>query len=204
LELDKVDLRISRAAGENIHSSSRDDEVLFAVNGGFFDVRPSGRYFATGLLVSKGKELSPLSPHLSGILVVSEGRAQLLSPSDALPKWSQVDMAVQCRPRLLEPGGALGVHSDDKARAPRTAACIRDGGRTLDFVLVWGRRNPETGPGLYAVSQALRAFGCDSALNLDGGASTGMYLKGRPSADHFARGPVPWVIEGRRAPPQTQ
>ena len=174
-----------------------DPGVAFAVNGGFFEL--SGA--PTGLLSSRGQRVGVWGPHAgSGILLVSNGRARLVS-SDKMPVLEGVELAVQCGPRLIEPGGAVGIHHDDGKRAARTAACIRDEGRELDVVLAWTRNSDRDGPGLLELARWLAApialgdrSGCESALNLDGGPSTGVYFRGFPDELRKPFGPVPWAL----------
>ena len=69
----------------------------------------------------------------------------------------------------------MNIRSDDGNRADRTALCLRDGGRTLDVVVA--RTNDAAGrdgPTLYRFARALARRGCQQALNLDGGPSTGV------------------------------
>jgi uncharacterized protein YigE (DUF2233 family) len=79
--------------------------------------------------------------------------------------------AVQCRPRLVV-ASKNNIHSDGGPRAARTALCLRDGGKTLEFVVAAeGPGHP--GPTLYELGNELALDGCEDALNLDGGPSTG-------------------------------
>lgn len=137
-----------------------------AVNGGFFtpDTRPEG------LAVSEGRELSEKNPLLGGgVLTVAHGHGQLFAVEDyAAPDG--LDFAIQCRPRLVV-GGVQHVKKDDGREAERTALCLRDGS-TLEVVIAHGEV-PGHGPTLSAWSGLLTARGCQDALNLDGGPSTG-------------------------------
>jgi exopolysaccharide biosynthesis protein len=56
-----------------------------------------------------------------------------------------------------------------QGRAARTAACVRDGGRTLELYLTEPR---DLGPSLSELAHFLLEQGCEHALNLDGGPST--------------------------------
>jgi uncharacterized protein YigE (DUF2233 family) len=137
-----------------------------AVNGGFFtpDTQPEG------LAVSEGRELSAKSLVLGGgVLTVVRGRGQLFAVEDYVPPEG-LDFAVQCRPRLVV-GAAQHVKKDDGREADRTALCLRDGGSTLEVVIARGAAG--LGPRLSAWSALLVARGCEGALNLDGGPSTG-------------------------------
>ena len=181
-----------------------DRRVLFAVDAGFFteDLHPSGT------LVSRGIDLGAPDPHGgSGLLVIRSGHAEILGSSAPLVREPRVDLAVQCGPRLIERDGSVGIHRDDGRRFARTGLCLRDGGRTLDVVVNWWRDDPLHGPGLLGFAQRLAApspvgdhAGCESALNLDGGPSTGIYVRNAPAASHDAIGPVPFALTVHDAP----
>ncbi|MEI8255422.1 MAG: phosphodiester glycosidase family protein, partial [Deltaproteobacteria bacterium] len=176
-------------------------DVLFAVDAGFFteDMRPSGT------LISRGVSLGSADARGgSGVLVIRRGRAELLESAAPPSTEPSIDLAVQCGPRLVERDGTVGIHRDDGRRFARTGACLRDDGRTLDVVIAYWRDDPMRGPGLLGFSQRLAApsavgdpRGCESALNLDGGPSTGVYVRGAPAASHDAIGPVPYALAVR-------
>jgi len=88
------------------------------------------------------------------------------------------------------------VKSDDKKRAERTALCTRDGGKVIEVVVVRGSDDGESpGPSLFALAAHLVERGCESALNLDGGPSTGAAWKEGGDVKLLApRGPVRHVI----------
>lgn len=146
-------------------------DALLVFNGGFFGLERENE----GLLVDRGRTLTPWSARIGGgVLAVRRGVARLHDgeaepPRDVL----RSDFAIQCRPRLVV-GGRVNVRSDDGRMAHRTALCIRDGGRTVDVVIA--RSNDDGGrgaPALRAFAERLSAAGCEEALNLDGGPSTG-------------------------------
>jgi uncharacterized protein YigE (DUF2233 family) len=162
-----------------------------AVNAGFFDTE--GR--PLGLVVSGGARLSPLGKKLSGgVLTIDGGRARLFE-AESFDPASSPRFAIQCRPRLVV-GGQPNVRSDDGQRAERTALCLRDAGRTLEVLLV---RDAEGGPSLYALGRFLAERGCEDALNLDGGPSTGAAWRERMSTDAaVGGGPEVRVVAPRR------
>lgn len=161
-------------------------EGELAVNGGFFD--PNGK--ALGLAISDGAVLSRASKAMSGGMLTSDGqRAQLWEAETfTLPEGTR--FGVQCKPRLVV-DGALNIRRDDGHRSERTALCIRDGGRTLDVVIVRDEAADMAGPSLFALGRHLVKLGCESALNLDGGPSTGVAWReeGRVTALE-PRGPI--------------
>lgn len=162
VDLRVVDLHMSRALDRVLH----EDRAELVVNGGFFDARGE----PVGLVVSQGEELSPLKADLSGgVLAVDRERAQLFA-TEAFA-GSAPWFAIQCRPRLVVQS-LVNIHSDAGPRAARTAICLRDSGRTLEFVVA--EQAPDRpGPTLFELATELSADGCEDALNLDGGPSTG-------------------------------
>jgi hypothetical protein len=172
---------------EDARMSTRLDEVLerasaeLVVNAGFFD--PEGK--PVGLSVSGGRVLSPPSRTMSGGVLSVEGGVGSLAPTEGFELPSPIpDFAVQCRPRLVV-DRIVNIRSDDGVRAERTALCLRDAGSTLDVVL----SRPALGapaPTLFELATSLAAFGCDQALNLDGGPSTGAAVRGSSGVELVA------------------
>ena len=144
--------------------------ATLAINGGFFDTndRP------LGLAVSEGKAVSAFSKTMSGgVLITDEARAALFATETYDPEaQAGARFAVQCRPRLVV-DGKVNIKRDDGKRSARTALCVKDGGKELVAVLVREVTDRSFGPSLFALAGFLSAYGCDGALNLDGGPSTG-------------------------------
>jgi uncharacterized protein YigE (DUF2233 family) len=193
--LERYELRI-----EDAGMTTALDAVLtktgaeLVVNGGFFD--PEGK--PVGLAVSGGAVLSRLGKKLSGgVLTADDTRAQLFPAEDfVLPDGGT--FAIQCRPRLVV-DRAANVKGDDGKRAERTALCTRDEGRTVSVVIVRGSDDGESpGPSLFALARHLVDAGCESALNLDGGPSTGVAWHEDGQVKLLApRGPVRHVVAFR-------
>lgn len=139
------------------------------VNGGFFD--PNGK--ALGLAISDGVPLSRLSKAMSGGVLTTDGERARLWESETFTLPEATRFAIQCKPRLVV-DGAPNVRRDDGRRSERTALCVRDGGRTVDVVVVRDEAGDLGGPSLFALGRFLARRGCESALNLDGGPSTGV------------------------------
>jgi uncharacterized protein YigE (DUF2233 family) len=172
---------------EDLHLSTHFDEVLrrrsaaVVVNGGFFDDRGE----PVGLAVSGGVTLSRFAPGLSGGVLWIRDRVAHLTATEEYAETS-VDFAVQCRPRLVVDGRS-NLRGDDGRRAARTAICLRDTGKEIRLVAVLpGAEDPR--PTLYELAAELVAAGCENALNLDGGPSTGW--ADAQGADDYVRPPV--------------
>lgn len=155
------------------------------VNGGFFDRGQAPE----GLVISEGRQLSARSDTLGGgVLAVAGGLATLL-PAEGYVPAPGVTFAVQARPRLVEDGKS-GIVRDDGKAAPRTALCVREAGRTLEVVVARGEA-AGAGPTLALLADMLVSRGCQWALNLDGGPSTGAAWRGPDGAhDLPPRAPV--------------
>lgn len=206
VDLSRTSLGIIRSPNGRPDGAAAMRDVVLAIDAGFFEPDHS----PSGLVVSGAATLAPLGPRGgSGVLVVRDGRAQLLAREslDGGAPWAGAALAVQCGPRLIEPDGRVGIHRDDGHRFARTVACLRDGGRTLDLIATWQRDAPLRGPGLYELARALAAAapdgapGCEAALNLDGGPSTGVFARAADRRWRYAHdpvGPTPWLLVARR------
>src|SRR5262249_34925058 len=100
------------------------------------------------------------------------------------------EFAVQNSPRLIEGAGQLGIHHDDGKRASRTAVCVR--GARLDVLVALAP--PREGPTLYETARLLGDLGCQAALNLDGGPSSGLWL--RPDTGIASSAPLAPIAYG--------
>jgi hypothetical protein len=171
LPLDRTDIEVADAGmGRDFERWVREGASL-VINGGFYgtDRRPEG------LVIAQGRERSAFLARIGGgVLAVTDGRAQLFdAEADPLGLPDRSDFAIQCRPRLVV-DGRNNIRRPTRQTAARTALCIRDGGRRLDVYLA--RREPSrgrAGPNLYTLAAELVREGCEHALNLDGGPSTG-------------------------------
>lgn len=190
--LDSFEVGLSDVHGaSDLASALRTSNAAFVVNGGFFDRDGA----PIGLAVADHRVLSPFSRSLSGgVLVVTEGRASLFD-ADAFNANTNASFAIQCRPRLVVDRRA-NVKSDDGHRAERTALCARDEGRVLEVVLA---RSAVGGPSLFAFARHLATDGCENALNLDGGPSTGAaWREASAVREERPRGPIRHAIVVKR------
>ena len=164
-----VDLGFERTLRAELERS----RASVVINGGFWDPEREPE----GLTVSDGRVVVPFDVDLGGgVLVIEDGRARVLDAEAGEPQvaasWS---FAQQAKPRLVV-DGRVNVERDTGRRADRTAVCLRDGGRTIELVhaRTADERRGRDGPTLFRFAHTLVAAGCDDALNLDGGPSSGM------------------------------
>lgn len=94
--------------------------------------------------------------------------------------WGPVHEAVGGNPTLIEDGKIMVGKSADPffAPHPRTGVGFTKGGKVI-FVTVDGRQRRSRGMTLVQFARFFRSLGAHSALNLDGGGSTTMVVRGR-------------------------
>jgi exopolysaccharide biosynthesis protein len=192
--LSRTTLRVSDLAFERTLSEALEaEEATLAINGGYWDTAREPE----GLTRVGDVELSAFRPSLGGgVLVIADGVGRLLdAEADDFTVPDDVDFAQQCMPRIVV-DGALNIRQNDGRRADRTALCLRDEGRTLDVYIARGRSpDGHGGPTLWDFGEVLVAEGCESALNLDGGSSTGAVFRGEAGIERLpARVPIRLAI----------
>lgn len=189
LDLSQIRLEIaSTGRGEQL-AKLLSERALAVINGGYFeaDFRPST------WLVRNGVELGKRSDTSKGGLLAIKARETYLGPFSGLT--FEPDLAVQSFPLIIEVDGKSGIHRDDGRRAARTVVCQTSS--ALHFVVIAAPRGD--GPTLFETAALLQkpwpaGFGCRTALNLDGGPSSGVWFapgiaaKQRPPAAPVAYG----------------
>jgi exopolysaccharide biosynthesis protein len=169
---------IDNPAGEDdLAAVMRRSRGLAGVNGGYFDPQN----VPVGLLISDGKLIAPLRKArlLSGVLVVTKGRVELLRSAEYSSRKGAT-AALQCGPFLVDAGQVVPGLNDTRS-ARRT------------FVLTGGTDRAAVG---FCSSVTLAELGAilatpritpdlkvQRALNLDGGSSSAFWFAAE-------RGPV--------------
>ena len=182
VELDVFSLRVAGTTfdvvdlgmGRDLAGALAQKSASLAVNGGYF--APSTE--AEGLVIVAGKTLSPFAPALGGgVFVVGRGGRVALHDAAGFSVPLDADFAIQAKPRLVV-ASAVNLHGDDGRKAERTALCVRDEGRSLEVIVAHGKTATPGGPTLTLLAEMLVSRGCEGALNLDGGPSTGAAWQG--------------------------
>jgi len=167
VDLRRVELKLLQAKdlGKSVLTARQFAERSGAVavfNGPFFDLDGS----PMGLLIVDGIEQVPLRSVDWGVFALDAKGPSIVHTSD----WKsrpEVRQAFQVGPRLVVDGAALSLK---RQIARRTALCVLADGRVK--VLVAGNAIWADDLATFFVAE-----GCTSALNLDGGASTQLYLR---------------------------
>lgn len=152
-------------------------QPLLVINGGYFT--PENE--ALGLLVSDGKRFGASFGDFAGMFAVS-GAGQV--SVRWLRDWpydpqEPLQQAVQSFPVLIKPGGVMGFPADaDDGRPARRSLVAEDTEGRILFLIA---------PNGYFSLHRLATFlagsdlGLDVALNLDGGTSSGLWLRLSPT-----------------------
>lgn len=164
---------IDNPTGEDrLAAAMRREQCLAGVNGGYFDPADA----PVGLVISGGKLIAPLRKArlLSGVMIASAGRVQILRAAEYSPKRKATE-ALQCGPFLVDRGQPVPGLNDTRF-ARRT------------FVLAGGPDRAAvglcSGVTLAQLAKILATQGIapelkvQRALNLDGGSSSAFWFAG--------------------------
>jgi len=172
-------------AGQSLPNMASVRGSVASVNASFF----TKTFTTRGLTVSQGEAWSGIGEQQNSPLIACDEKPrcviQLHAPFELKPGWTEV---VAGTPWLLDEG-KVRTAADDASCAnlcakthPRTAVGLDASGRWLYLVAAEGRRGPVLGLTLTELSQIMLQLGARNAVNLDGGGSTTMLLKGESLA----------------------
>lgn len=169
--------------------------ALLVVNGGFF----TETFQATGLTVVAGQASGSSYGDFAGMFAVTAAGPEVRWLG-ARPYHADepLQYALQSFPMLLRPGGLIGYPEEDGQAARRTAVAQDRAGRVLFILAPWGSFT------LHELSLWLARsdLDLDTALNLDGGTSTGLLLaEPEINIPAFTRLPIVITVFPRPAAP---
>ena len=147
---------------------AKDD--VFVINGGFFERDRADRLSPSGLLIVDGNMVAEEHDRAgSGVIYAGENGVAIAYRKD-LSDRSKMRDAVQVGPILVDPGGVKGIYKNVPERHNRSAICLR--GTSFTAFVVEGGISLFQLADLLSLPPASGGFGCDVAINLDGGPST--------------------------------
>lgn len=163
------------------------ENAIVAINGTFFNMREGG---SVCFLKVDGKLINPTIDKESIWFFNQEGAITVDKNENvkvfALPKkdtsWASIakteEHVMASGPILISNEEALGLSSDFDTKHPRTAIGITKDNHLI-FLTIDGRTASSIGVTIPELTQVLQALNCINALNLDGGGSTSMWIKGK-------------------------
>ncbi|HUT23687.1 MAG TPA: phosphodiester glycosidase family protein [Sumerlaeia bacterium] len=188
VDLNRGDLRISFAwadsGTEPVSSMAERAGAIAAVNGTFFD-REKGRSLC--FLRVNGTTIAPGSRGTfdvdAGVLTVGpSGETRVVPRPEGGWKALEPNLhAMAAKPLLVHDGEPARMAETRfvRQRHPRTAVGLTKDNHLL-LVVVDGRTSSAAGMSCHELTRTMLALGCREALNLDGGGSTTMWIRGKP------------------------
>ena len=164
--------------------------AVAAVNGSFFDMQKHNPIcFLRIDSLARGENTPGVDTvnrkyYQYGCLALQEGRARILK-TDSNRRWEErlaYRDVMTAGPLLVHDGQQLPQRPDRTfvtERHNRTAIGLRPDGTTL-LVTVDGRTSQSACLSLPELTRLMMWLGCTEVLNLDGGGSTTLYVRGRP------------------------
>jgi exopolysaccharide biosynthesis protein len=183
----QVKLKLSHSAerGRPIDQFPEHEHALVAINASFFDKR----FAPVGLTISNGDVWPDAYDTANKPVLACDATSRCrihAAPPD--PGSIEKHLAVAGLPALLEDGKdasaalcnvSVGRKKFCDSAHPRTAIGLDAMGRTLWIVAAEGRHPPVLGVSVAELISVLRQLGATDAINLDGGGSSTLSIKGR-------------------------
>ncbi len=185
------------AGMKNTSTQCNEAGALVGINGQYFDNSTGGTGLARDFLKIDGTVATPGADgrsvtFASGAFVFSEDMADIKSVSGNEGARELTDKNVMvCGPLLIDNGkyGYLSLNSTHNTDThPRTAVAVTESGHVL-LVTIDGRfPGQAVGMPTPLMQEFFTLLGARSALNLDGGGSTTMFIRGRGMVNHACDG----------------
>ncbi|MCP4183635.1 MAG: phosphodiester glycosidase family protein [Hyphomicrobiales bacterium] len=164
--------------GNWVAEIGKEQNAQVAFNGGFFKISKKGHKVPVGLLMIEDIQFSSAWKKSGGYLIFRDGNISILQTAgNPVP---QADLVLQSKPVLIEPGGTWAMNANQAIPKKRTLVCIDGEGNFIVVAIVEG------GLSLFEAGWLMRGkevggfFNCDSAIAMDGGGSTQIWVKDRP------------------------
>jgi exopolysaccharide biosynthesis protein len=174
------------------HEMAEREKAVAAVNGNFFHTKNGG---SVCFLKINGKIIdtsrTDLSDHLfldelddAAIVIDQKGKMGIIScPAAGWKSATQIPTIISAGPPLIIKGQTVKFipHTFNDKRFSRTGAGLTKNNHLL-LITVDGNSEQSAGMTIAEFAQIFKAFNCINAINLDGGGSTTMWIKGQPDS----------------------
>ena len=174
------------------HEMAEREKAVAAVNGNFFHTKNGG---SVCFLKINGKIIdtsrTDLSDHLfldelddAAIIIDQKGKMGIIScPPAGWKSISQMPTIISAGPPLIIKGQTVKFipHTFNDKKFSRTGAGLTKNNHLL-LITVDGNSEQSAGMRIAEFAQIFKAFNCINAINLDGGGSTTMWIKGQPDS----------------------
>ena len=183
IDLRKYRKRIHLAADsvrlKTITQFAQENAALIAVNGGFFDMKHGGAWDYVKVDRNVINVTKKTTDRANAILLIDRKGVNIQPASSIDYVQDKPPNTLLSGPLLLHGGtpAALSTNAFNDNRHPRSAIAVT-ADRKLILIVVDGRNNLAAGMHLHELTNILRWLGARDAMNLDGGGSSTLYIKG--------------------------
>jgi hypothetical protein len=163
-----------------VSAYARQNGLAAAINGGFWGMfqRAQGITAGGGVRWPDGED----DEELGFFAVTRDGRAWISPPEEVVDRLppERLSEAVSGQPLLVRDGrvdtASLDAFDNSNLRHPRSSVGVSRDGTKVILVVADGRQEHSRGMTLYELARLFVELGAHTALNLDGGGSSAMYL----------------------------
>lgn len=167
---------------QTVSEYAEHSQVVAATNGGFWNFMQK----AAGVTAGGGERWpdGEDSDEFGFFAVGRDNRAWISPPETVVHSLPATKLAeaVSGKPMLVRNGqldtAALEAFPNSNLRHPRTAVGVSRDGRTVILIVVDGRQGFSRGMTLYELARTFVELGGYQAINLDGGGSSAMFVRG--------------------------
>jgi len=154
-------------------------DALVAINGGFFDMENGGAWDyikVAGKVINRTKKPTDRA---NAVLLVDRKGVSIHPASSLDYEHHEVPNVLLSGPLLIhqQNEAELTPNAFNDNRHPRSAIAVTSDGKLL-LMVVDGRNRLAEGMNLHELARILRWLGAREAMNLDGGGSSTLYVKG--------------------------
>ncbi|WP_159633576.1 phosphodiester glycosidase family protein [Sphingobacterium composti Ten et al. 2007 non Yoo et al. 2007] len=156
---------------------AQEANAIVAINGGFFDMKNGGAVDFIKVENQIVNHTIAKSARANAYFAFDKKSTTISSDSSSIANLPNIMLA---GPMLLAESSRseLAKNAFNDNRHPRTAIGTKN--NKLILITVDGRRSESQGMNLHELTHILKWYGCENAMNLDGGGSTAMYIKSEP------------------------
>jgi len=158
---------------------AEENDALVAINGGFFDMKNGGAWDYIKVANQVINRTKNATDRANAILLI-DGKGVEIHPASAIDYENhKAPNVLLSGPLLIQQRNAveLDANAFNANRHPRSAIAVTTD-RKLLLMVVDGRNRMAEGMNLHELAQVLRWLGAKEAMNLDGGGSSTLYVKG--------------------------
>ncbi|MCA5005035.1 phosphodiester glycosidase family protein [Sphingobacterium bovistauri] len=173
----KLALKALPQSRELTSKLAKESNATVAINGGFFDMKNGGAVDFIKVDNQIVNHTRSKSVRANAYLAFDKQSTEISTDSSSIGHFSNIMLA---GPMLISNNShsTLTKNAFNDNRHPRTAIGIKS--NKLVLITVDGRRNESQGMNLHELANLLKWYGCSTAMNLDGGGSTAMYIHSEP------------------------